>query len=384
MIASLGAMVRWAETVLLEVGFGESSELDSTFGTWRLGSNVDGWDMLRIILVLWLGIGSGAFSRKGTAESTPWRCEVIPQAGHQISVCLDGVERTRWHFGNDSPRPYFFPFVGPSGASLTRIGHPGAPDHDHHRSIWFAHHRIDGIDFWSDQGKGRVRQKQWYAFDDSETQATMAVALGWYGGDGKEVLEQDLVTAMRPGENGEVLLEIQSTFRPPKGKAQVELGKTNFGFLAVRVAKSVSTHFGGGIITDSEGRVGESAIFGKRSRWMDYSGRVPDGDGQDRRWVNEGITVFDHPANPRHPCHWHVRGDGWMGASFGMQEGLVLSQGEALTLRYLLHGHRGPIDRARAEQLAVSFAKIPRFVVRTSQRRHRQYDVVRESVTPGE
>ena len=43
----------------------------------------------------------------------------------------------------------------------------------------------------------------------------------------------------------------------------VELGQTNFGLLAVRVAKTISVHFGGGKLCDSEGRQGEPKIFGK-------------------------------------------------------------------------------------------------------------------------
>ncbi len=60
------------------------------------------------------------------------RCQ--PRRSFQI----DGHERLRWYFGTDYPRPFFHPLVGPSGSSLTRIGHPGAPNHDHHLSIWFA------------------------------------------------------------------------------------------------------------------------------------------------------------------------------------------------------------------------------------------------------
>ena len=61
------------------------------------------------------------------------RCEVLPEAGHQVSFRIDGREVLRWHEGRDYPRPYFFPVIGPSGTSLTRMGHPGAPNHDHHQ-----------------------------------------------------------------------------------------------------------------------------------------------------------------------------------------------------------------------------------------------------------
>ncbi|MEZ5432290.1 MAG: DUF6807 family protein [Verrucomicrobiales bacterium] len=48
-----------------------------------------------------------------------------------------------------------FPLTGPSGEPLTRMGHPGAENHDHHRSVWFAHNKLNGLDFWSEQGTGR-------------------------------------------------------------------------------------------------------------------------------------------------------------------------------------------------------------------------------------
>ena len=92
------------------------------------------------------------------------RCEVVPLPDHQASFRIDGAERLRWHFGPDYPRPFFFPLVGPSGTPLTRMGHPGDPSHDHHRSIWFAHEKVSGVNFWSDNTTARVRQKQWLAY----------------------------------------------------------------------------------------------------------------------------------------------------------------------------------------------------------------------------
>ena len=79
------------------------------------------------------------------------RCRILPLPDSQTSFQIDGHERLRWHSGESYPRPFFYPLLGPTGSPLTRMGHPGAPNHDHHRSIWFAHHKVLGIDFWSDQ-----------------------------------------------------------------------------------------------------------------------------------------------------------------------------------------------------------------------------------------
>jgi len=295
------------------------------------------------------------------------RCQVIPLAEHQVSLQIDGTERLRWHYGSQYPRPFFFPFNGPSGSSLTRMGHPGASNHDHHRSVWFAHAKVLGIDFWSDQTEARIRQKNWLAYRDGDEEAAMAVSLGWYDGhDPQELLEQEMIVAVRPGPDGETFLEIQSTFRP---KAEsLEFQKTNFGFLAVRVAKNISAYFGGGELTSSAGNIGEPAIFGKPAKWMDYSGPVPGG-------ADEGITYFDHPSNPGQPTHWHVREDGWMGASVCMHDSVTTTRKNPLVLRYLLHAHKGTVNSKQADQISKHFAQSSGYKVIKSTKKHTQYEV---------
>ena len=298
------------------------------------------------------------------------RCQVIPLPDDQVSVQIDGRERLRWHYGPRYPRPFFYPFNGPGGSSLTRMGHPGAPNHDHHRSIWFAHAKVLGIDFWSENTRARIRQRQWLCYEDGDQEALLAVQLEWLDGhDPQPLLEQELVAAVRPEAEEETFLELQALFRP---RAQsLELGQTNFGFLAVRVAKNLSAHFGGGQLTDSQGRRGEPAIFGQAAHWMDYSGPAPSGG-------LEGITYFDHPANPRHPTRWHVREDGWMGASLCMQEPLLLKRDEPLVLRYLLHAHRGDIDPSRARQIGDEYAGRIGYRVAKSSRKHRQFEITHD------
>jgi hypothetical protein len=278
------------------------------------------------------------------------RCRVVPLPDHQVSMQIDGAERLRWHYGPNYPRPFFYPLVGPAGHSLTWMGHPGAPDHDHHRSIWFAHNDVVGIDFWSEQTAARIRQLDWLCYEDDDDEARLAVRLGWFDGhDPQALVEQDVIVAIRPVEEGETAIEFTLALRPVAER--LEFGKTNFGFLGVRVAKSLSVHFGGGSLTDSEGRSGEPAIFTQRARWVDYSGTV----GTRAQRVPAGITYVDHATNAGHPAYWHVRADGWMIAAPCMQAPLVIARETPLTLRYLLHAHRGKLDAARANAIAEEF-----------------------------
>ncbi len=298
------------------------------------------------------------------------RCQIIPLPDNQVSIQIDGQERTRWHFDPKYPRPFFYPLNGPAGSSLTRMGHPGAQNHDHHRSVWFAHNKVLGIDFWSDLTEARIRQHHWLAYEDGDEEALMGVELRWYDGhDPKELLRQEVIAAFRPGlKDGETQLELQTTFTPIADT--LEFQKTNFGFLAVRVAKNISEHFGGGQLTNSEGKIHEPAIFGNRARWMDYSGPVPGGK-------TEGITFIDHPKNPGHPTGWHVREDGWMGASVCMFEPRITTADDHLTLRYMLFVHQDPVGTERSDELAADFAKRTELEIVKATVKHRQFLVRR-------
>lgn len=314
------------------------------------------------------------------------RCQVIPQANHQVSIRINGSERTRWHYGKQYPRPFFYPFIGPSGETLTRMGHPGASNHDHHRSIWFAHAKLLGIDFWSDNTDARIQQKEWLVFEEGDERAILATRLGWYDGhEPKELLDQIVIAIFRPAADGETLLELQSIFHPTADS--IEFQQTNFGFLAVRVARSISEHFGAGKLTNSEGLVGEKDsagkpnIFGKRARWMDYSGPVspesPTKSDNSTPTNNtaEGITYFDHPRNPGYPNRWHVREDGWMGASPCMTGPLTTTRSAPLRVRFLLHAHAGEIESSKANAIAKQFAGWPEFDVIKSGKPHQQYEI---------
>ena len=91
----------------------------------------------------------------------------------------------------------------------------------------------------------------------------MAVRLGWNDGhDPKDLLEQDVFAAVIPGPEQETFLEIQTSFKPIA--SQLEFGKTNFGFLAVRVSKAISAFFGGGTLTNT----GNTALNGTAAAFL--------------------------------------------------------------------------------------------------------------------
>ena len=288
------------------------------------------------------------------------RVQIVPQADDQVSFQVEGQERLRGQAAPRFPRPCLFPLIGPSGRSLTRMGHPAAPDHGHHRSLWWGHQSIGGVNFWEERGgTQQIRQEDWVHYQDGADEAGSVVKIGWFDQHKVKLMQQELIAVYRPLPKGEGWLELQTTFASPV--ESLPIGKTNFGFLGCRMAASISAHYGGGHLTSSEGAKGEKENFAKPAKWMDYSGPMVG-----ESW--EGVTWFDHPTNPRYPTSWHVRDDGWMSAAFCLQDGWMLEKAKPLRLRYGFHVHAGPVEAKRAEERRQAFAESPAWEVAPAER----------------
>jgi hypothetical protein len=276
----------------------------------------------------------------GSAPDWP-RALILPQPDDQLSFQVDGREILRYHYGPQTPKPYFYPVVGPSGAPVTRITHPKDPyTHNHHLSLWVGHQNVGGQNFWEHlRSPARIVHDRIVSLEDGDA-ARLTIRARWLDGAQKPLLldERTWTLAPEPAGPGEFTLDLKLTLSPAAGP--VVLGRTHFGFLAVRVAKFMGTLDGGGTILNSEGARNEKELMPhRRARWCDYSGRATAAE------VN-GITLMDHPSNPNHPTHFHVRGDGWMGASFTEEGDVTLTKEGPLVLRYRFWVHRGPADPA--------------------------------------
>jgi hypothetical protein len=280
------------------------------------------------------------------------RMQVIPLPGGQASIERDGQEISRYHFGPDLRRPFLFPMVGPSGKSLTRMGHPrDANGHSHHNSVWVTHHDVGGVAFWNDaaSSKGRIVHRRVVQYEDADDQAIIESINAWQDDAGKVLLEEHRAMRFMPQDGGQWLLLLDLAFSAPRDA--VTLGKTNFGMIGVRMAKTIGVHDGGGTIRNSEGGVNEAGVHEKAARWCDYSGPIT-------KNAREGITLLDHPNNPNHPTVFHVRDDGWMGAAVTFAEPRTIEPGTPLKLRYGLWVHAGVPTASAIDDQFAQFAKI--------------------------
>lgn len=303
--------------------------------------------------------GQAADSPKTPPSPQPVpQMQVLPLPMQQAAVEWNGREISRYYFGADNRRTYLYPLVGPSGKSHIRMGHPRDPNgHSHHNGLWISHHDVNGVAFWNDSpsSKGRIVHKRVSRYEDTDAEALIEVENSWVDDAGTKVMEETRAMRFIPQKDGEWLLVIDLLLTPGAGaKEGVTFGKTPFGITGIRMAKTIGVHDGGGRMLNSEGGVNEAGVFWKQAKWVDYSGPLMNAGKSD----SGGVTLFDHPINPSHPSHFHVRDDGWMGACISYEEPRKIATGEVLKLRYGFWIHGGVPQQSAIEEQFAAFAKI--------------------------
>ena len=314
------------------------------------------------------------FDEAGRATPVPYfpRMQIRPQWPllGTLDITDNGSRVTTYHVGPawdrraaDEPvirRPFFYPVNGPQGISLTELGKPHDPTgrHRHHYSLWIAHNNVGGHNFWAEQG-GIIAHRQIELLEDGPVFCRLAVRTVWRDGPTECLDERRSLTVFQAGEGFRCMdLDLQFS---PAGKQAVELGRTSFGFLAVRVAQSMTPFDGGGEILNANGQRNEQNAHLQHAAWLDQSGPITS-----EAWA--GIAMLDHPRNVNHPTGWHCRNDGWAGASFNLDGPYRIEIGKPLHLRYRLVLHAGTAEEAKIEGHWKGYAAEPSVRVGEPQR----------------
>jgi hypothetical protein len=294
--------------------------------------------------------------------------EVEKQAD-RVTIRVDGELLTELRF-TDTPKPYFYPLLGPGGVPMTR-NYPMRTDaadedkdHPHHRSLWFTHGEVNGVDFWAEgPNKGRVIQEKILEARGGKESGVVRTANRWVTAEGKAVLTDQTTFSVERSPMGRVF-DYSITLKASEG-VDLTFGDTKEGTMAVRLAESMrlkSNKFYAGKTTGhirQDTGVKDGETWGKRAEWTAYTGPVGD--------KVMTLVIFDHPSNPRHPTWWHVRDYGLFAANpFGIHDfekkpagtgNLVVKAGDSITFRYRFLLLAGEPDTAELKKANTAFAK---------------------------
>jgi hypothetical protein len=233
------------------------------------------------------------------------------------------------------------------------------------------HGKVNGLDFWTShpeagkpgqRGGPRVEQTK-LEISEPGRPPVIETENRWVKADG-EVVCTDVRRLEFAGDEQARSIDVAITIRADHGS--VTFGDTKEGSMALRVHPALQpkdahgSTGAAGRITDSEGRI-DGDVWGEAARWVDYSGPVA---GR-----VQGVAMLDHPANLRHPTHWHARDYGLMAANpFGLHDFTgapagagdhTIPAGESLTLRYRFVFHLGDATAAAIEDRWKTWAATP-------------------------
>jgi hypothetical protein len=299
--------------------------------------------------------------------TAPQGVSVVDQNG-KVRVEIDGALFTEFHY-KGAPHVYYHPILGPEGLPMTRNfpmsqeAEPDAADHPHHRSLWYSHGAVNGVDFWSESPKaGKIVHDKFIKLKSGPEEGIIHSANNWIAPDGTVILREEQLFRVHARPSSERLVDFEVTLKA--GDQDVVMGDTKEGTMGIRVASTMRLKgkVGKGKIVLSTG-IRDASTWGKRAAWCDYSGPV---DGK-----TVGVAIFDHPDNPRHPTWWHVRDYGLFAANpFGIHDfekkepgagDLKIPAGGSVTFRYRFFFHRGDETEGKVAERYAAYAadKIP-------------------------
>lgn len=306
----------------------------------------------------------------------------ITKDAQKIPIEIDGKPFTDFYAaGPEVAKPYLWPLRAASGTYITRAwpmekvaeefdnetgfavvngqSTKKVPDHPHQRGLWFAHAKVNDLDFWNiapidappynRPDRGKIVLNKMGEIKSGKDKGSIASTFDWTDHAGKPLLtETRLMTFYSDPANRIIDFDITLT-----AVQNVKFGDEKDGVFGIRLRPILQEDKGTGHISDANGGAGEKAVWGKPSNWCDYSGEIA---GE-----KLGVAILDNPANPNHPVRWHVRAYGLFAANpFGFgtftndksQDGSVsLEPGKSLRYRYRLIIHPGDAATAGVAKL---------------------------------
>ena len=244
----------------------------------------------------------------------------VKELPDRVRIEIGGKLFTELRHG-DAPHVYYWPLIGPDGVKMTRAwpmeNAPGEEhDHPHHRSMWFSHGLVNGVDFWGEDASykgtpkhpvGKIVLDKIVAAKGGET-GVVTTSQKWTAPDGSVPVTSVQTLRVYDRPESERVFDFETTLTA--GEKDVTFGDTKEGTFGIRIAESMRMKQpkapGAGHIVNSDG-LRDDKVWGTHAKWVDMSGPIES--------KTYGIAIFDHPANLRHPTRWHARDYGLFAAN---------------------------------------------------------------------
>jgi len=261
--------------------------------------------------------------------------------GDKIEIRINGDLLTNYILSEYEKYPFFYPVNGPSKASVTSMRNANYP---HHSSLFFGCDRVNGGNYWQEGlDRGQIVSLRADIIESGGEKVVIENENIWRRpGAMAPVKDFRTIIVTNPSEN---LYQLDFDISMEM-LLDVTIDKTNHSLFSGRMDPDLAV-INGGTMVNAEGEISEKGTFGKRSAWMDYSGK--------RMGKIEGMAILQHPSNEWFPAPWFTRDYGFFSPTpmYWPENGqnTNLKKGEIIKLRYRVLVHSGDHKEAKiAEQ----------------------------------
>lgn len=297
------------------------------------------------------------------AEEKAPRIDIKPNdAEGKLQVFIDGKESLTYVHGENVDLPHYYPVRSPSGQSLTAQQIDPFP---HHRSVWFAdsvrlagqQRKVSFYNAWFSRAnpkdpkspfRDRIRHTEAKPGKSEGNQAEITLKLVWEMDRKTPVLDESRLMRIIALGQGEYLVDLKFTLTASYGDVEFDSDAVHYAWPFVRISPEFSPQKGG-VLSNSEGGIGQAKTHNQTARWVDYSNTVA---GQ-----TEGLTVCSHPDNGP-PPRWLTRDYGTFGPRRPDEKSgkkFTLKKGEQLTQRVGILVHRGDVKGGKVAERYQSY-----------------------------
>jgi hypothetical protein len=263
-------------------------------------------------------------------NEVPCRCE---NTGEIVDIYLANRLYTSYYFGSKTAKPYLGPFKGMNGEQITRLNFEET-EHPHHRSVWFSHGSVNGVDTWNESPgiHGFILNRGIRDIENGSVMTGFTSTNTWTDHGKKPLLEDETKLVFYAGPENVRVIDAELKLIAKYGS--VVLGRTKeAGPIAVRMNYNLTVEKTGTMI-NGYGAVNEEEIWMKRSPWCDYYGQE---DGR-----TYGVAIMDNPDNIGYPSYWHARDYGLMAPNnFHVPGDMTIAEGDSVTYKFRLVFHAG-------------------------------------------
>jgi hypothetical protein len=313
--------------------------------------------------------------------------KLLHEVGRSVAVLHDNALLFVYRYGVGWPKPHFHPLYAPDSTRVLTLHAPH--DYVHHRGLMWSFGRVapqerpdEWVNFWEErvrecdedsricwprqleaERRGTIRHVGFQTLEPGRDRALIVADHEWRRASDERVLlwQRQTVTTYPKTEAGwffDVQFDLRAAGEPvllaPHPTGDDSYPRTPYG-----LACQFSRELNDGVFLNSSGERGPGCCE-QTATWCDYSSPLDDDESAMERgggWV--GLTIINHPGNPRHPSPFFAFAGSttFLSATPVESEPLLVSSQAMRTFRYRLFAHHGRGDMSTLQRQAEAFAQ---------------------------